>query len=118
MAFTIDDNNTDSTKNRNSRLVQGGTTDIYKNRLGWWERRVIPRADDDLRIVIEDNEAGRPDMLSQRAYGKAMYAWLILQFNNIIDPETELVAGKEIFLPTEQRLILDIITKPNGGNKK
>ena len=118
MAFNVNDNNNDSTRNRNSRYVQGGTTDIYTNRLGWWERRIIPRADDDLRLVIQRNEGQRPDLISQRAYGKAVYAWLVLQYNNIVDPEEELVPGKELFLPTEQRLILDIITKPTGGNKK
>ena len=118
MAFKIDDRNTNSTDNRNSRQVQGGTTDIYSNRLGWWERRDLPRANDDLRITIRDNEAKRPDLISYRAYGKAQYGWLVLQYNNIVDVETELLTGTEIFLPSEQRLILDIITKPTGGNPK
>jgi hypothetical protein len=118
MAFKIDDRNTNSTDNRNARYTQGGTTDIYNNRLGWWERRELPRADDDLRIKVRDNEAKRPDLISYRIYGKAMYGWLVLEYNNIVDIETELLAGAEIFLPSEQRLILDIITKPTGGNVK
>jgi len=118
MAFTVDNSNKKSTDNRNSRYVQGGTTEIYNNRLGWWEKRVFPRQDDDIRLVVFDIEASRPDLIANRIYGKAIYAWVVLQYNNIVDPEQELVAGKELFLPTQERLILDIITKPTGGDRK
>jgi len=115
MALTINDKTSISTENRNSRLVQGGLTDIYNNRLGWWEKRILPKQDDDYRLIILEQEAARPDLIAYRAYGKATYAWLVLQYNNIVDPELELVAGKSIVLPTQARLTLDIITKPEGG---
>ena len=118
MAFDIDSGIDNSTENTNSRYVQGGTTEIYTNRLGWWERRELPRSDDDVRLTVRPKEAGRPDLISYRLYGKAIYAWVVLQYNNIIDVEEELVAGAEIFLPSQQRLILDIVTKPAGGNIK
>jgi len=118
MAFNANENTTKSTDNRNSRYVQGGTTDIYNNRLGWWERRKFERQDDDIRYIVGSIEVGRPDVISDIVYGKAIYAWLVLQYNNIVDVETELVIGKELFLPTQDRLILDIITKPTGGNTK
>ena len=116
MAFTINERNSNSTENRNSRMVQGGQTDIYNKRLGWWEKRDLPYQDDDFVITVLKFEAGRPDLISQRVYGKAIYAWLVLQYNNIVDPETELVVGAEIRMPTNERLALDIITKPVGGN--
>ncbi len=115
MALTINDKTTKSTENRNSRLVQGGLTDIYNNRLGWWEKRILEKQDADYVLVVLEHEAGRPDLISNRAYGKAIYAWLVLQYNSIVDPELELVAGKTIVLPTQARLTLDIITKPEGG---
>ena len=118
MAFKANENTSKSTDNRNSRYVQGGTSEIYNNRTGWWERRKFERRDDDLVFVVGTSEAGRPDLISQAVYGKAIYAWLVLQYNNIVDVETELVVGKTLFLPTQQRLILDIITKPTGGNTK
>jgi len=117
MAFTIDDINKNSTDNRNSRQVQGGLIDIYNKRLGWWEKRKLERQDNDFIITVQEYEAGRPDLISHRAYGKAVYAWLVLQYNNIVDPETELVAGAVIYLPTSTRLMLDIITKPEGGKR-
>ncbi len=116
MALVINDKIKKSTDSRNSRYVQGGTTDIYSNRLGWWERREFDRQDDDIRIVIQQTEGQRPDLISNRVYGKATYSWVVLEYNNIVDPVTELVPGKELFLPTQERLILDIITKPAGGN--
>jgi len=118
MALTINNKSTKSTNNRNGRYVQGGTTEIYNNRTGWWERRKFERQDDDIRFIVGAGEIGRPDAISYLVSGKAAYAWLVLQYNNIIDVETELVHGKELFLPTQQRLILDIITKPTGGKRK
>ncbi len=118
MALVINDKIKKSTDSRNSRYVQGGTADIYNNRIGWWERRPIERRDDDIRITIQQTEGQRPDLISQRIYGKAAYSWLVLQYNNIVDPITEMVPGKVLFLPTQSRLILDIISKPPGGNTK
>lgn len=118
MALTPNNINTKSTDNRNSRYVQGGTTELYSNRTGWWERRVFERQDDDIRFIVGNSEARRPDVISQAVYGKAIYAWLVLEYNNIIDVETELLSGAELFLPSKQRLILDIITKAPGGLRK
>ncbi len=118
MAFTLNDYTNNSSKNRNSRLVQGGIVDIYKKRLGWWEKRVFEKQNDDFVLNVLGHETARPDLISQRVYGKPIYAWLVLQYNNISDPEVELVAGKEITLPTTSRLVLNIITKPEGGNPK
>jgi len=118
MALTVNNVSTNSTKSRNSRYVQGGATDIYSNRLGWWEKRKLNLQDDDFFITILPFEEARPDLISHRVYGKAIYAWLVLQYNNISDPETELLRGVEIRMPTQSRLILNIITKPEGGIRK
>jgi len=115
MAFKIDNVGNNSTESRNSRYVQGGLTDIYKTRLGWWERRILEKQDNDIVTTVLDREVARADLISFRIYGKATYAWLVLQYNNIVDPETELVKDKSLRLPSQQRLILDIITKPEGG---
>ena len=110
------DRETNSTEIRNSRYVQGGETDRYANRLGWWERRTMPRQDDDIQYTIDKRVEGRPDLIAHHVYGKVQLMWLVLQYNNIVDVETELVAGEEIFLPTVERVMLSIMTKPVGGN--
>jgi len=116
MAYTIDGINNNATESRNSRYVQGGLTDIYNNRLGWWEKRVLTKDFGNFTFEVLEHEQARPDLISQRLYGKPIYAWLILQYNNIADPETELVIGAIFDAPTQQRLIMDINTKPEGGN--
>lgn len=104
-----------STELRKSRYVQGGSTEVHPTRLGWWERRNIPRANDDISVTIDQKYTKRPDLVAYDAYGSASLQWLVLQFNNILDINTEFVEGKTIFLPTEQRLFMEIMNKPVGG---
>lgn len=102
---------------KESRYVQGGTTDRYTNRLDWWERKIIPQADSDMVITISPRQDRRPDLVAADIYGKPGLAWLVLQFNNIVDIETEFTTGKEIRLPTMRRVVLDILTQATGGNR-
>jgi hypothetical protein len=85
--------------------------------LGWWERRIIPTDDTDMTITITPQEDRRPDLIAHNIYGQAALAWVVLQFNNIVDIETELTVGTEIRLPTERRLKLDILNKSTGGQR-
>ncbi len=104
-----------SVEQKYSRYVQGGDTIRLKNRLGWWERRSLPKADDDITYTLTAEDDRRPDIVAYKFYGRPTFAWLVLQYNNISDIETEFVAGKKIILPTERRVILDIMTKSPGG---
>lgn len=99
-----------------SRYSRGGTTDVHRTRLGWWERRVIREDDTDLIITIQADEDRRPDLIAYNVYKRANLAWVVLQFNNIVDIETELTVGKTIRLPTLRRLTLDILSKSARGN--
>ena len=105
-----------STNNKNSRYLQGGTTDIYPNRLGWWERRTIGSALDDIRVQVEDREEGRPDLMAFRIYGNAKYAWVILQANTIVDIEEEFVRGATFLIPSPSRVSLQLFSSSPGGN--
>lgn len=104
-----------SVNKRNTRMVQGGTTTTFTNRLGWWERSVIPRDVDDLFVTISNRQDRRPDLIAYDIYGKAELAWLVLQFNNIVDIQLELRAGMEIRLPTPDRAFFDLLNRPTGG---
>lgn len=99
-----------STDNNKSRYLQGGETQILEKRLGWWERKIIPKRDDDLKFVITDKYVGRPDLISYDVYQTPDLMWLVLQYNNILDPTLEIVEGKELTLPTPSRVILSILT--------
>lgn len=102
---------------RESRYVQGGTTDRYRTRLGWWERKLFPQSDTDFTITILASEDRRPDLVAARIYGKSSLAWLVLQYNNIVDIQTEFTTGTEIRLPTQRRVMLDFLNQPTGGKR-
>jgi hypothetical protein len=102
-----------SVLNNNSRYVQGGDTIVNEKRLGWWERDItIPRDDiTDIIIDITIEYDGRPDLIAERAYGNAKLAWVVLQYNNIVDTIEELTVGKTITIPSQTRLFYSIMTK-------
>jgi len=99
-----------------SRYVQGGQTDVYPDRVGWWERRPLPKADSDFTIEIQPGEDRRPDLVAARVYGRTNLEWLVLQYNAIVDVETEFTTGTEIRLPTPRRVTLDLLSQRTGGN--
>lgn len=116
MALTRNQRTTNSAESNNGRYVQGGLTDRFRNRLGWWERFPLERQTDDIRVTITKDTEGRPDLVAFRIYKKATLMWLVLQYNNIVDINTEFVAGKTIVLPTPRRVQVSILSNSTGGN--
>lgn len=108
-------NNIKSTNDKNSRYVWGGDSVQYSDRIGWWERRVLPQSDNDLLFVLTPIYSGRPDLVAYDLYGNAKLQTLVLQYNNILDPEVEFVTGKTIRLPLKSRVLLSILNKKSGG---
>ena len=100
-----------SIRNREGRYTQGGTSTQLDNRLGWWERRIIPYSDDDTFLVLSSRYDRRPDLVAFDFYDKANYQWLILQYNNIVDINEEFVVGKEIRLPSRSRVFREILSR-------
>lgn len=107
--------NTNSTESTISRYTQGGLTDRYQTRLGWWERFVIEKQPDDIRFIISSEYEARPDLVAYQLYRRATLQWLVLQYNNIVDINTEFVSGKIILLPTPQRVQVSILANITGG---
>ena len=116
MAITQKQRTTNSAESNSGRYTQGGLVDRFNNRLGWWERFPITRSTDDIRIVVTKQFEGRPDLVAFRVYKQVTLAWLVLQYNNIVDVNTEFVPGKVLTLPTPQRVQVSILTKAVGGN--
>lgn len=98
---------------KNSRYVQGGSTEILPNALGWWEKREdIPKNQiDDIPFKITQKYALRPDNISYAVYGRSDLGWLILEYNNIVDINEELIVGVIIAIPSPLRAFSDILTK-------
>lgn len=89
------------------RYAAGGSTTIFPNRLGWWERFNLAKdIVSDVKFTVTAEYTGRPDLIANAVYGDAHTMWVILQYNNIVDPIAELSLGKQITLPHPNRLPL------------
>ena len=108
------DNSLDNAK---GRYTQGGDTETFRKRLGWWERDLdsLRRDDTDVQLTIAPKYDKRPDLLAADYFGSALLMWMVLQYNHIVDINEEFVAGVRISLPTTQRVLFDFLNKPTGG---
>lgn len=104
-----------SSDQKNSRYSQGGETEQRGERLGWWERTIISRSDDDIFYTISPEEEGRPDLIAYKFWGEATLMWLVLQYNHIVDVNEELVPGNVIVLPPFSRVITELTTNSTGA---
>ncbi len=100
-----------------SRYTQGGVVDRFQNRLGWWERFTLPRRSDDVTFIITRQYERRPELVAFSMYGQVSLMWLVLQYNQIVDINTEFVAGKTLVLPTFARVQTNILSQQVGGNR-
>lgn len=106
-----------SVKLKTSRYVHGGNTEISDNVLEWWERRNFGASPTDLRYVVENKYEGRLDLIAYAFYGDPKLWWIIGQFNNILDPITEIVPGAVLIIPIKDRVISEFLNKKMGGFK-
>lgn len=106
--------NTNSLFNKYSRYVGGGTTETANNRLEWWDRTTFSSSSDDQSYVVENFYEGRLDLLASVFYNEPRYWWVIAQYNNIIDPLTEVVAGRYLLIPSKDRLPFMLANKQGG----
>lgn len=108
---------TNAARNAKSRYSQGGPTEQWRERLGWWERDLgtLRKDDTDLFITLTAKYDKRPDTLAADWFGSSLLMWLVLQFNSIVDINEEFIAGKVIRLPTTTRVMFDYLNKRTGG---
>ena len=95
-----------STLVKNSRYVAGGTTEVNKLSLEWWERSVFVVDPTDFMYVVEQRFEGRLDLITAIYLGEQniRYWWVVAMLNNILDPYTEVKTGRIIRIPTKDRL--------------
>jgi hypothetical protein len=106
---------TKSTDVNLSRYVQGGTTDVFSDRLGWWDGFQLTSASDDITLILDSKYNRRPDLLAYDMYGKSTLMWVVLQYNLIVDINTEFVTGATVVLPSSTRLFGTLLTQQAGG---
>ena len=103
-----------STQVRNSRYVSGGTTEVTSRALEWWERAPLSVNEDDDTYVIEARFEGRLDLITTLFLGEPRYWWVIAQYNNILDPYTEVTEGTILYIPTLDR-VKSLLQGKTGG---
>ena len=99
---------------RNSRYVSGGETEVGLNTLEHWERIVFPVNRDDTTYVVEKKFVGRLDLITAMLLVEPRYWWVVAQYNNILDPYSEIVEGRVLYIPTLDR-VKTILSGTTGG---
>jgi hypothetical protein len=89
---------------KNGRYVLGGTTEVSASAIEWWEKNAMLPDPSDFIYVMEKKYEGRPDILGYVFYGDPLFWWVICQYNAILDPFAELVEGKVLLIPQQQRI--------------
>lgn len=107
-------NNQDSLFNKYSRYVGGGTTETANLRIEWWEKLQFETDETDIVYTVENFYEGRPDLIASVFYNEPRYWWVIAQYNNILDPFSEITAGRVLLIPSKDRLPLMLLSRKGG----
>jgi hypothetical protein len=111
--------NKSSLDKRFSRYVQGGTSFLSGDKVGWWERRNIHDENStDFDYKISNLTAGHPDRVAAIFFGNTELEWVILQYNNIVDVNEEFTLGTIIKIPNANFISSNIVVKPAGTISK
>ncbi len=105
---------TNSTRNKISRYVSGGVSEVNRTAIEWWERTVFSSNVDDRLYVVEARYAGRLDLISAVFLDEPRYWWVIAMHNNILDPHNEIRVGTTLYIPTLER-VKSIMNGKLGG---
>jgi hypothetical protein len=89
---------------KKTRYAVGGTTEYNSVGTGFWTRETLPRRADDSFVVLTEQTAKRLGIVSHQFFGRDTLAWLILQYNNIIEPVEELYPGRVLAIPNPSRI--------------
>lgn len=106
--------NQNSLFNRYSRYVGGGVSEISNQKIEWWERAELERDSTDTVYAVEDFYDGRPDLIASAFYNEPRYWWIIAQYNNILDPFSEIRPGRILLIPSKERIPLLLLNKQGG----
>lgn len=87
-----------------SRYVNGGVTEVSPGFYEWWERVIVDKTSDDIVYTMEEKYVNRPDLLAYAFYQDSTLWWFICQYNDIINPMDELIAGKILYIPSITKL--------------
>lgn len=107
-------NTKNSTEIRKGRYVGGGQTEVNNKAIEWWERAKFSHDVSDSQFVIDAVFENRIDKIAYATLGDSSLAWLILQYNSILDPLTEIIPGRILRIPTKTRVQTMLGSKVGG----
>ena len=93
-----------SVDRRQTRYSSGGVTEVSDGRLEWWERTVFDSDANDQLYTVDQITAGRLDVIAKMFLGESRLWWVLAQYNKILDPFGEVVAGAQLFIPSPERV--------------
>lgn len=81
---------------------------VKQNRNGFYRNKYKDTlwSEIDTFWTIEPGFEHRTDLISKKFYGTAQYDWIIEDANNIADPIKEIIAGKRIVIPSQNRIFV------------
>ena len=88
-----------------TRYDFGGTVEQTTIGAGLWTRREFEHRADDVPIVLTEHTRTHMNIITYKLYGDDSLGWLVMQYNNIIDPVEELVPGRTIVMPHPSRIV-------------
>lgn len=107
-------NNTNSAQNSKGRYVGGGVTETANGFLEWWDRFYFSKDSTDVVYVVENAYENRLDLIASMFYGEPRLSWLLAQYNSIIDPTSEIIAGRMLLIPAKERVSMMLGNKRGG----
>ena len=94
-----------SLSQKNGRYKKGGTTETDNNdRIEWWERAVFESHSSDIKFMVSREYEQRIDSIAYLFYADHKLGWFICQYNNVIDPLSEVVEGRILWIPSKVRM--------------
>lgn len=88
-----------------TRYNFGGTTIDNAVGTGIWTRKAFPRLSNDVFVTLTPQTCTHLNLITYKLYGDDTLGWLVLQYNDIIDPVEELVPGITIAMPHPSRIV-------------
>ena len=115
-SVALSNNNTNSLYNKYSRFVGGGSAETANGFIEWWESYIFEKDSTDRTYAVENAYENDLYTISSIFYDDFRWWWLIALYNNIIDPLTEVTAGRILLLPTKERAQL-MVSGTTGGTE-
>ena len=87
-----------------TRYEFGGSTTQNAVGTGTWTRKTFAHQSDDVVIKLTAQTCTHLNIITYQLYGDDSLGWLVLQYNNIIDPVAELYPGMVLTMPHPSRI--------------